>query len=270
MVVVRPGEARIVLTGQHLGGGPQGPKVLFGRADGGEPATVRIVAAAADRIEAAVTLPETAKPGPYLVVVETSEGAAVAVVSVEAAPPVVETIAPDRTGVPGNTVFRLQGKNLLGPGGRPPEVMVTRVGGGSVLAPQVLSAAADALQVRIATLPGTPPVAHLIVVRTPDGSSAALFRVVPVPTPMVSGIAPGEASPLQTVTVVVKGSGLRQATRVVFDNPGITALIVPGTSETELTLRVTVADKTPPGVYGFTVEGPGGFGPSDKVVFKVK
>jgi hypothetical protein len=71
------------------------------------------------------------------------------------------------------------------------------------------------------------------------------------------------------VTVVVKGSGLRQATRVLFDNPGITAVVVPGTSETELTLRVTVAEKTPPGAYGFTVEGPGGFGPSDKVVFKV-
>jgi hypothetical protein len=272
LLLSRPGQARIALEGANLAGaGPAAATtLLLARPDGSEPIKAVLSAGKPGTAEVLVTLDAAARPGDYVLSISTSEGGAATVVTVGRAAPSLASVDPGRMGLSGNAVFTLRGANLLAPGGKPPEVAITRVGGPSNLRPQIVSAAADALEVRVLTVPGTPAGPHVIVVRTPDGAAASLFAIVNGTHPLLSGMTPAEGRRLETTTSVLRGIGLQGLSRVTFSGEGVSAVVLPGGTDGEVTLRITGAGDAAPGPRTYGVETQAGFADSGKSVFTVR
>jgi hypothetical protein len=183
---------------------------------------------------------------------------------------VVESVEPAIVGVPANAVLTVRGRHLAAPGGGAPTVTVTRVGGASNIRPQVVSTTPDALEVRILTLPGTPPAPHVLVVRTVDGVDAGVFLVVGVPQPTVRAIEPAESARGEGVVVSIQGTGLENLAEVTFAGTGVRGAVLPGGTDREAKVRVTVAADAAPGLRQVTVRTPGGFATLEKAGFTVR
>ena len=255
----RPGEAKLTLQGAFLAAPDGGaPTVSLARADGSGGLLVKVDAAASATLGLTAVLDAATPTGAYVLTVSTSEGGVALPVTVLPGVPEITSVEPLTLGSPANVTFAVRGHHLVGPDGKSVKVAVTRLGSAASVDPQVLSAADDALAVRVVTQKGTPPGPHVLVVTTADGRAAGVFRVVDALMPSVSSVEPATASALTTVTVVVKGGGLLGTSQVVFSGAGVTAQLVPGGTDAELTLRVTVAKDAAPGVRTVTVTAPGG------------
>jgi hypothetical protein len=265
-VLPRVGAGRVVAVGRHLAGAT----VTVARVDGTGALPVSVAEAKATRLEAVLTLDASTPAGPYLVLATTPEGGAAGVVTVETSSPVVEAVEPAIVGVPASAVLTVRGRHLVAPGGGPPTVTVTRVGGASNIHPQVVSATPESLEVRIVTPPGTPPAPHVLVVRTADGLDSGLFVVVGTPQPTVRAIEPAEAARGEGVVVTIHGTGLANLEQVAFDGSGVTAAVLPGGTDREARVRVVVAPGAAPGTRRVTLRTPGGFATLDKGGFTVR
>ena len=265
-VLPRIGAGRIVAVGRHLAGAT----VTLARADGSGAVPASISDAKAERLEATVTLEPSTPAGPYLFVAKTPEGGAAGIVTVEPSGPVVDSVEPAMVGVPANAVLTVRGRHLAAPGGGTPTVTVTRVGGASNIRPQVVSATPDVLEVRILTLPGTPPAPHVLVVSTADGVDAGVFLVVGVPQPTVRAIEPAESARGEGVVVSIQGTGLENLAEVTFAGTGVRGAVLPGGTDREVKVRVTVAADAAPGLRQVTVRTPGGFATLERAGFTVR
>jgi hypothetical protein len=270
--LARPGEAEIAIEGAGLEGpGAAAPRVTLSPVRGGGEVVATVTAHSPERVTAKATLPPDAVVGAWLLVLTTEEGGAAAALTVEAAAPAVDGVDPKSIGVPATLEFAVTGKNLLEPDGKPPKVAVTRVGSSSTVEARVTKAAAGALTVQVKTPAGSLGGPHLLVVRTVDGTAAAVIQVVDAPPPVVAGIDAAQGARLGSVMTTIRGSGLSGATEVVFDGKGVTATILPGGSEKELLVRITVAQDAAPGARPFHVVAPGGVSaPAEKAVFTVQ
>ena len=268
----RPGEAEITIEGAGLEGpGAAAPKIVLTPVRGGAELPATVTAHAPDRVTAKATLPPEAAPGTWLLVLTTEEGGAAAALVVEPVPPAVDGIDPKSIGVPASVEFAVLGKNLLEPDGKPPKVTVTRVGSSSNVEARVTRSAADGLLVLVKTPAGALGGPHLLVVRTADGTAAGVIEVVNAPPPVVSGVDVAEGGRLTNVMTTIRGSGLAGATEVLFEGRGVTAVILPGGSEKELPVRITVAKDADLGARALRVVAPGGVsGAAEKAVFTVK
>jgi hypothetical protein len=269
--LVRPGDAQIVIGGTDLVcPGGFAPTVALVRADGSASFPARVDSATADKVVATLPLTDAATPGSWVLVVSTSEGGAAMVLPVDAMVPSIDGLEPAMIGTPAIVTFVVHGRNLVGPGGKPPALTVTRVGSASNLRAELLDAKPDALSVRIATPVGSPAGAHLLVLKTADGSTAGLFEVVDAPMPTITSIEPAVGTRLETSTVMLKGKGLLGTTTIAFSGKGVTAVIQPGANDSLIPLRVSVAGDAEAGVRQVTVTSPGGQATNPKVTFTVK
>ena len=75
---------------------------------------------------------------------------------------------------------------------------------------------------------------------------------------------------LTTTVVRIKGSGLLGASEVTFSGTGVTAEVLPGGTDKETILRVTVAKDAAPGARVLTLVAPGGAVTGGETSFTVK
>ncbi|MBL9087052.1 MAG: hypothetical protein JNM10_07890 [Planctomycetia bacterium] len=267
----RPGDLVVVVTGTDLvGPGGAAPTVVLAKADGSDPWPAVVSAAAPTKLTVAVPVTAAAVPGPRVLVVTTSEGGAAVPVAVPAAVPEITALDPVTVGIPANLVVTVTGRNLLGPAGAKPVVVVTRLGAPATIRSDLLEATATSLKVRVITPPGTPAGTHVLTAKTADGTAAGLFEIVNAPMPTITGLAPAAGPRLATVTVALEGTGLLGLSGVAFSGEGVTAAIQPGATDTKVMLRVTVAKDAAPGARTVTVTAPGGTATGGKLVFVVE
>lgn len=267
----RPGDLVVVVTGTDLvGPGGTPPTVVLAKADGSDPWPAVVSAATPTKLTVAVPVAATAVPGPRVLVVTTSEGGAAAPVAVPAAVPEITALDPVTVGVPANLVVTITGRNLLGPAGAKPVVVVNRLGAPATIKSDLLEATATSLKVRVITPPGTPAGTHVLTAKTADGTAAGLFEIVNAPMPAITGLTPAAGPRLATVTVALEGTGLLGLSNVAFSGEGVTAAIQPGATDTKVMLRVTVAKDAAPGARTVTVTAPGGTATGGKLVFVVE
>lgn len=269
--VTRPADVSIAVAGSNLVA-PDGtkPTVALTKPDGSGGLPVELAASAPDALTLKVTVAAGTPPGPYVLTVVTAEGAAAVPIPVDASLPAIDTMMPALIGVPTSLEATIEGKNLVQPDGKVPEVTVTRVGSSASVKAQVLEANAAALKVRVVTPPGTQPGPHLLVVKTVDGSAAFLFTVTDAPPPRIESIDNGVGLRLGTTRTVIRGSGLAGVTDVVVSGKGVTATVLSGGTDRDLLVQFQVAGEAEPGVRTVTVIGPGGAATHDKVTFTVK
>jgi YD repeat-containing protein len=118
----------------------------------------------------------------------------------------------------------------------------------------VTGATANTLAV---TVPGgvtTGPIA----VSNANGSAATPQPFIVVVPPTITAVTPSSVSRGATTRLIVSGAQLSTARAVGFAQAGIAARIVPGISDTELTLDLTVAGTVPVGSYAFSITNDAG------------
>lgn len=270
-VAPRPGDLPFEILGSDLvGPGDARPGVVLMRPDGSDPLPGTVTSATSGRLVVAVPVLAGSVPGPRVLVVTTSEGAAAAAAAIPAFVPAVTRLVPTTVGVSANLTLTVEGRHLLGPGGVAPVAAVTRLGAPATVRSEVLEATATTARVRVTTAPGTAAGPHVLTLKTADGVAAAVFTVVNAPMPVLRSMAPASGGRLQTVTVVLEGTGLTGTTAVEFSGEGVTAAIQPGGTDTKVLLRVTVAKDAAPGVRTVTLFAPGGQAEGGNLVFKVE
>jgi len=230
----------------------------------------KIESATAERIVLKVDARALAKTGPYVLSLSHADGGAATMLSVDAAPPAVDSVAPVVVGTPAAVELTVTGRNLIGSDGKPAGVQVTRIGASASLAPLVVKSSPTSLTVRVTTTITSSPGPHVLIVKTVDGESAGLFTVVAIPPPVIQRLAPAKAPRNGGVLAAVTGTGLLGVTAVEFSGKGVTAAVLPGGKDTELLLRITVAADAEPGDHTFVVTGPGGQAASGSTVLTVE
>ena len=73
-----------------------------------------------------------------------------------------------------------------------------------------------------------------------------------------------------TLLTRILGTGFREVTAVTFVGTGVTAVVLPGGTDVELPVKVTVEAGATKGPRPFTVTAAGGTASSGKVVFTVR
>jgi YD repeat-containing protein len=108
-----------------------------------------------------------------------------------------------------------------------------------------------------------------IAVSNTNGStvSAQDFTVVVLPT--VDSVTPSAVQSAVTVRLDIAGSHLAGVRDVGFEQPGITALILPGGTDALLPVSLQVAASVPLGTYGFSVTNDAGTTDSGAVAVTV-
>jgi len=84
-----------------------------------------------------------------------------------------------------------------------------------------------------------------------SATSAQAFTVVAPPT--IAGVTPNTVARGFITRVQISGTNLRYSTAVTFTQAGITALILPGATDTSLPVDLRVSASVPAGSYSFTV-----------------
>ncbi|MEK7415806.1 MAG: IPT/TIG domain-containing protein, partial [Planctomycetota bacterium] len=76
--------------------------------------------------------------------------------------------------------------------------------------------------------------------------------------PTVTAVSPSQIQQGETLTVTVTGTRLAGADSLVFDNPALSATILPGGGDTSFTAQVTALLSSPEGNVGFNVQAAAG------------
>jgi YD repeat-containing protein len=108
-----------------------------------------------------------------------------------------------------------------------------------------------------------------IAVSNANGSGATTQPFVVLFPPVITAVDPGAVSRGATTRVTITGSQLSSATDVRFDQAGMTVRLIPGASDTELTVDLTVAGTVPVGSYPFSVTNNAGSTQSGSVTVTV-
>jgi YD repeat-containing protein len=90
-----------------------------------------------------------------------------------------------------------------------------------------------------------------ITVSNANGIVTSSQSFVVVPPPIVTATTPSAVRRGEATLVEISGSNLLDVTAVEFDQAGISAVIQPGTTQTLLTVRLSVAADVPFGAYEF-------------------
>lgn len=97
-----------------------------------------------------------------------------------------------------------------------------------------------------------------IAVTNTNGSATTAQPFIVIFPPLITAVNPSAVSRGATTRVTVSGSQLSTARVVNFEQAGIVARIVPGTSDTALVVDLTVAGTVPVGSYAFSITNDAG------------
>ncbi len=268
--IERGGVREVTLTGTHLVS-PAGTPSTVMLTPPGEPGFLPTIASATpEKIVLKIDARTLARVGFYVLSIVHTEGGAAVALRIDGTPPVVESIAPTIVGTPASVELTVTGRNLIGSDGKPALVQVTRIGSAASLSPQVVKHAPTSLVVRVTTTAAAVAGPHVLIVKTVDGEACGLFRVVAVPPAVIQRLAPAKTPRNGGVLAAITGTGLLGATGIEFSGKGVTAVILPGTKDTELHIRITATADAAPGDRTFTLTTPGGTATSGNVVLTVE
>ncbi len=254
---VAPGtEADLDLEGRDLDGGlvslaPEEAGVTVTQA--GDPRKVHVV------------VKGDARPGPRALFLRTADGGAVGFFSVKgAAPDAPRTsgLVPAQVARGEASTVRLTGENLKGPAGEPPAVAL-RGADGTAIPAKVVDATPSGVTVEVSPGGGSVLGGAVLVLSTPNGSTAAALSVIPA-APAATKVTPAAVGRGVTTEVVLDGDHLlgpaREVPAVELVRPdgggSIPVEVVAPTADAprgRLVLKVTPPSETSARTYVLTI-----------------
>jgi YD repeat-containing protein len=129
----------------------------------------------------------------------------------------------------------------------------------------VTSASANTLVVTVPAGATTGP----ITLSNPSGSGATARPFLVVFPPVIASVNPSSVSRGAVTRITISGEHLLTGRAVSFEQPGFAARVVPGTSDTELAVDLTVAATVPLGAFPFSLSNDAGSTHSGSVTVSV-
>jgi YD repeat-containing protein len=97
-----------------------------------------------------------------------------------------------------------------------------------------------------------------ITVANTNGSAITAQSFTLATPPVISAVTPGQVSRGATTSVDIAGTHLEGTRAVSFEQAGFAATVVPGATDTLVSIRLTVAGSVPLGTYEFSVTNDAG------------